>query len=163
MHQRLGHPSPKVMKWISEVTVGVEVVGKAPTIVEYDVCGQAKARAKIARATSNSWSQEPGMRLLIDIFYGGDASDGSKRFILFADENCGIVWVESLPLEINLVSYVERFFVFCQNQWGVRFKSLRIDKEGHFATEQLEMYCWSLGVEYEEVPVATPAQGGGYE
>ena len=51
--------------------------------------------------------------MLIDFFYGGELNDGFIRFILFKDEYLGEVWVDFLPLKINLIQKVEYFFVFC--------------------------------------------------
>ena len=47
------------------------------------------------------------------------------------------------------------FFTYIQNQYRVRFKALRIDKEPHISTAQLVTYLNKLRVDYEEVPTAT--------
>ena len=118
----------------------------------------------MARQAPDSTSLEPRYRVLVDWFSPGLASDGHEKYLLFKDEFSGFGWIFLCPHnDVNSVRHFESFFTYVQNQYRVRFKALRIDKEPHISTDQLVTYLDELGVDYEEVPKATPAQGGGYE
>ena len=154
----MGHPGPDVLAYLPEATIGVKNVGLYPRGVECEVCAVSKAHQIVARQAPDSTSPEPGYRVLVDWFSPGLASDSHEKYLLFKDEFSGFGWIFlCLYNDVNSVRYFESFFTYVQNQYGVRFKALRIDKEPHISTAQLVTYLDELGVDYEEVPTATLA------
>src|SRR5437667_7070771 len=160
----MAHLGPNALAHLPEATVSVKNVGSCPYGVECEVCAVSKAHQIVARQTPDSTSPEPRYRVLVDWFSPGLASDGHEKYLLFKDEFSGFGWIFLCPHnDVNSVRHFESFFTYIQNQYRVSFKALRIDKEPHISTAQLVTYLDELGVDYKEVPTATPAQGGGYE
>ena len=92
--------------------------------------------------------------------------------MLAIDEATGYVWITVLTTTINLVRRIDDLLRWIRNQYHIPVKAIRIDQEGHLAkisyedgfhTSQLEELLRHWGIAYEQVPKATPAQGGGYE
>jgi len=112
----------------------------------------------VARETPDSAAREVGYRVLCDWFTLGLADDGMEKYLLFMDEFSGFSWVYLCPVnDVNLVRHFESFFTIIQNQYGIRFKFLRVDKEAYISIGQLMTLLDLLGVRYEEVPTATLA------
>ena len=154
----MAHPGPDAIEHLPEVSVGVKNVGFCPRGVEYEVYAVSKAHQIMARQTLDSISLEPRYQVLVDWFSLGLASDGHEKYLLFKDEFSGFGWIFLCPYnDVNSVRHFESFFTYVQNQYRVRFKALRIDKEPYILIDQLVTYLDKLGVDYEEVPTATPA------
>ena len=112
----------------------------------------------MAHKTLNSAAREVRYRVLYDWFTLGLADDGIEKYLLFMDEFSGFSWVYLYPVnDVNLVRHFESFFTIIQNQYGIRFKFLRVDKEAYISIGQLITLLNLLGVGYEEVPTATLA------
>ena len=102
----------------------------------------------------------------MDLFYGGEAATGEHKFMLAVDESTGYTWTTVLTETINLLRRIDDLLRWIQNQYGIKYRIIRIDQEGHlpkityddgYTTSQLEEYLREQGITFEEVPKMTPA------
>ena len=92
-HLRLGHPGPRVVDHLEEVSYGVKVSGRrAPTMTECDNCGTAKMTRRIRRQPRHDGSLTPGQVLAIDFHDYTKDDQGFSSAMLITDRATGFVW-----------------------------------------------------------------------
>ena len=163
-HRRLGHPGQRVLEHVEEVSRGVRIIGKGPKTVECNICATSKARAIISHDTPASASWEPGTRIFIDFFWGqGSSLSGATRYMLAREEVTGYLWNFIITHERNLLIELDMLFRLLQNQYGIRPRIVRIDKEGHASLENWDHLCAQLGILLEIIPTKTSEMAGSIE
>jgi len=161
IHNKLGHPSDEIVK----ATAKKLHINLDPKTDICEPCAISKSkRKKIAKQTTNH-AKSPGERIMIDISYIKEPSQGGNKFwLLIVDEFTSFSWSYFMTHKSDTAKTMIKFIRFQKLIHGIIIKKIRCDNSGEnikfqeLAHEQLD-----IGIKFEFTTPYTPEQNGKVE
>ncbi|CAH9119111.1 unnamed protein product [Cuscuta epithymum] len=156
-HQRLGHPSETVMKWLDPVS-GIQSSISNPC----EICLRAK-HARDIFPTSVSKTTRIFELVHCDVWgpYNTASSCGARSFLTIVDDFSRAVWVYLLVDKTEVFSMFMNFCAMVDRQFSQRIKMVRSDNGTEFNC--LKDFFRTSGIIFQTSCVATPQQNGRVE
>ncbi|CAL9094550.1 unnamed protein product [Musa textilis] len=82
----------------------------------------------------------------------------SRYFLLFTDDYSRMSWVYFLELKYKTFDNFRKFKVLVERQSGRCIKTLRIDRDGEFLSNEFNSFCKENGIQRELIAPYTPEQ-----
>ena len=156
-HQRLGHPSNKVIRLLpivnrnnNKCTDGCDVCFRAKHCREEFVSSDNKASNIFEKIHYNLWGPYRTLTFC-----------GAYYFLTIVDDHSRGVWVYLLNNKGEVVRTIQNFFAMVHRQFNKHVKIMRSDNETEFTC--LDDYFVEKGVIHQTSCVGTPQQNGRVE
>lgn len=159
-HRRLGHPSPRVLSFLSGVGVFKNNVGVLEN--SCDVCIRAKQTRDKFNESSNK-ADAPFSMIHCDLWgpYKTSSSCGAHYFLTIVDDYSRAVWTLLLLEKSEVPKLLKNFIAFVERQFKKQVKVVRSDNGTEFTC--LRSYFQESGIVHQTSCVATPQQNGRVE
>ncbi|KAK1431336.1 hypothetical protein QVD17_07793 [Tagetes erecta] len=156
-HNRLGHPSDKVL----HVLKGVLPISNHETADPCDICHQAK-QTRFVFKPSNHKTNELGDLVHMDLWgpFKVTSREGYKYFLTIVDDYSRAVWIYLLKSKDETFRYINAFFKLIATQFKQHIKVCRTDNGTEFVNKQLGMFFEQNGVIHQTSCAYTPQQNG---
>lgn len=156
-HQRMGHPSEKVLKLLPPVS---NLVRKNKNVC--DVCPRAKQTRDSFPISENNASSLFEL-VHIDLWgpYKVPSSCGAKYFLTIVDDYSRGVWISLIRNKTEVESTLLNFIALIKRQFDRLIKVVRSDNGTEF--NHLQDYFVRNGIIFESSCVGTPQQNGRVE
>lgn len=156
-HQRLGHPSEKVLKFLPFLRNTSDILNKA-----CDVCPRAKQSRNSFSLSDNKASRIFEL-VHCDLWgpYNTVSSSGARYFLTIVDDFSRAVWIYLLIDKLEVFKMFMTFFAMVDRQFGQKVKVVRSDNGTEFNC--LTDYFLSNGILFQTSCVGTPQQNGRVE
>ncbi|KAM1717162.1 hypothetical protein ACFX11_025037 [Malus domestica] len=158
-HQRLGHPSPKIInKLTSESCISVSG-NNHPTFC--NGCALSKS-SKLPFVPVLSQTSKPLELLHTDVW--GLASVSSvhhhKYYVIFVDDFTKYCWFFPLQYKSDVFSTFVKFKAHVENMLCTKIQTLRSDSGGEYLSSQFSQFLVNHGIHHELNCPHTPEQNG---
>ena len=151
-HHRLGHPSDKVLQYISDTHP--YVCFKQNTVC--DTCHYAKQH-KLPFLHSNNRSNNIFDMIHVDIWgpFASPSIHGHRFFLTVVDDHSRYTWIFLMRHKSETRTTLSNFINLINNQFGIKIKVIRSDNGNEFAYHDLYN---SFGIIHQTSCIETPQQ-----
>lgn len=158
-HQRLGHPSTKVL---STLPVFENLSVDFGSISPCDICFRAKQTRSVFPDNFNK-ALQPFALIHCDVWgpYRTLSSCGAPYFLTVVDDYSRAVWVYLMLEKSEVKGLLQNFFAMATNQFGKSVKTVRSDNGTEFMT--MTSYFRQHGIDHQTSYVDTSQQNGRVE
>ncbi|KAJ0816887.1 putative RNA-directed DNA polymerase [Helianthus annuus] len=156
-HNRLGHPSDKVLHVLKDVLPLNNLKSTDPC----ETCHQAK-QTRIVFNLSDHKSSELGHLVHMDLWgpFKVTSREGYKYFLTIVDDYSRAVWLYLLKTKDEVYYNINVFFKLIETQFGQKIKVCRTDNGNEFVNKQVKHFFEQNGVIHQTSCAYTPQQNG---
>jgi Reverse transcriptase (RNA-dependent DNA polymerase)/Integrase core domain/gag-polypeptide of LTR copia-type/GAG-pre-integrase domain len=152
-HNRLGHPSNKVMQYLN-----------VPPYHDFNNCDPCHFAKNHRLPFPEHFNKSSNIFDLVHSDIWGNApiisKDGFKYFISFIDDKSRATWIYLLKTKNETFKVFQDFCNLVRNQFDVTIKTLRTDNGTEYTNHEFQTYLRNLGIIHQTTCVGTPQQNG---
>ena len=178
LHEKLGHPSPRVITELIKQGVikgdAKLVSNMAKTMSECHICVITKSTRQPVgeRKDTQNKATRAGMIIHGDLVMVSTISrpggahhrcrtvGGNLYALVLVDEYTRFVWVYLLKNKDDAAGHIIKLFIFLRGILGLVVEIFRSDRGGEFINTELSEFFASYGCRYASTPSYTPALNG---
>ncbi|KAG7563712.1 Ribonuclease H-like superfamily [Arabidopsis suecica] len=159
-HRRMGHPSPKVLSFLSDVGVFNNSVSNLEECC--DVCFRAK-QTRVPFSESSNKADDLFSLIHCDVWgpYRTKATCGAVYFLTIVDDFSRAVWTHLLIEKSSVATVLKNFVAWALRQFDKKVKTIRTDNGTELMC--LRSYFAENGITHHTSCVDTPQQNGRVE
>lgn len=159
-HKRMGHPSPRVLSFLSEV--GVFRSSTSALEECCDICFRAK-QTRVPFTESSNKADDLFSLIHCDVWgpYRTKATCGAVYFLTIVDDFSRAVWTHLLIEKASVSTVLKNFVAWVFRQFDKKVKTVRTDNGTEFTC--MRSYFAENGITHHTSCVDTPQQNGRVE